>query len=156
MLQPLKEAFDSLASGNKDVEGTMKPMLEGMERLTKETQRSDELVSTIHAIARQTKMLGLNAAIEAARAGDMGKGFAVVADEVRKLAEQTTASVQEVGDVLTDIAEISKTLGEPIRQFSQVAEKRVKTIEALKSQVEGLSSMVSAAENVEARLKELL
>jgi len=156
MLQPLKEAFDSLASGNKDVEGTMKPMMESMEKLTKETQRSDELVSTIHAIARQTKMLGLNAAIEAARAGDMGKGFAVVADEVRKLAEQTTASVQEVGDVLTDIAEIAKTLGEPIRQFSQVAEKRVKTIEALKSQVEGLNSMVSAAENVEARLKELI
>ncbi|EHM10861.1 methyl-accepting chemotaxis protein [Thermanaerovibrio velox DSM 12556] len=156
ILKPLKEAFDSLASGNKDVEGTMKPMLEAMERLTQETQRSDELVSTIHAIARQTKMLGLNAAIEAARAGDMGKGFAVVADEVRKLAEQTTASVQEVGDVLTDIAEISKALGEPIKQFSAVAQNRVKTIEAIKSQVESLSSMVASAEAVEARLREIL
>lgn len=156
MLTPLKEAFDSLASGNRDVESTMKPMLESMERLAKETQRSDELVSTIHAIARQTKMLGLNAAIEAARAGEMGKGFAVVADEVRKLAEQTTASVQEVGNVLTDIAEISKALAEPIASFSQVAEKRVKTIEGLKTKVEGLASMISSAEAVEQRLKDLV
>ncbi|ACZ18365.1 methyl-accepting chemotaxis sensory transducer [Thermanaerovibrio acidaminovorans DSM 6589] len=156
VLEPLKEAFEGLASGNKDVEATMRPMLDSMDKLSQQTQRSDELVGTIHAIARQTKMLGLNAAIEAARAGELGKGFAVVADEVRKLAEQTTASVQEVGDVLTDIASIAKTLAEPIQQFSQVAEKRVKAIEGLKGKVETLSSMIRSAQEVEQRLEKLL
>lgn len=89
-----------------------------VEELSRQSERIQEIVSTIQGIAKQTDLLALNASIEAARAGEAGRGFAVVADQVRELSEKTNASALDIGAILTQIQHQMREVTEEVTSAS--------------------------------------
>ena len=135
--------------------GQMDHCLAAMHHLAGESQRIGSILDVIKSVSEQTNLLALNAAIEAARAGEAGRGFAVVADEVRGLAQRTSTATEEIGqlieslhsgtDEVTRLLDNSKQLTEQSVELSRRAGDALGQITNTVSNIQGMNQQIATA-----------
>ena len=131
-------------AGIQEVQSQSLALKEDMVRLDEHARAINQIMSVISDIADQTNLLALNAAIEAARAGEAGRGFAVVADEVRKLAEKTMTSTTEVGNAIKAIQESAE---QSTHQVEQAVQNIAKATEFSNKSGESLNEILEMVEH---------
>ncbi|MCT4632916.1 MAG: methyl-accepting chemotaxis protein [Firmicutes bacterium] len=117
-----------------------------IETISNESVRSvnetDSIVRIINAVASQSNLLGLNAAIEAARAGDAGRGFAVVAGEIRNLADTSSSSVKQIDEILSKIKDISNTQNSELIKMKEIIDNQALAITNLNNSMTEINESI--------------
>lgn len=150
--QVVAEAKGQADSGEKAVTGAVRQMelieqsvsqsAQVIEELGKESDKIGAIVDAISQIAEQTNLLALNAAIEAARAGEHGRGFAVVADEVRKLAEQSSSSAGEISSLIGSIQDKARNAVSVMQDGVSQVQNGVGAVNGAGNSFKDIASMV--------------
>ena len=140
-LAVVQDTWHCMNSVAESVEST----LAGIAELERSSASIGDMLSLIEDIADQTNLLALNAAIEAARAGEAGRGFAVVADEVRSLAEKTTKSTKDIERVVAKIQQESGRAAASIRKESTLVQTGLKQAEEARRQLEEIKNCASSS-----------
>ncbi|EOD00332.1 methyl-accepting chemotaxis protein [Caldisalinibacter kiritimatiensis] len=140
-MQQTSAATDIISSKTKSLELIVKELRKVTEESMRKVEETDKILGFISTIASKTNLLGLNAAIEAARLGNEGKGFRVVAEEIRKLAKTTDGYVKQVDTIINDIRQITTEVNERVNSLLELASSQVEANEDIYSHVTELNKV---------------
>lgn len=146
----VRAGLTGIAATSRQTHAASKALGSSLEQLTKGVDQVGKVMTTIGEVAEQTNLLALNAAIEAARAGEAGRGFAVVADEVRGLAQRTQNSLAEVSQIVQHITQAASDVRQGVQaqavQIEGLAEQAVGALPRVNAVSDQIQDMQTLAE----------
>jgi methyl-accepting chemotaxis protein len=145
-------AVDETISGMHDIQNQMESVANTIVRLSEQSQQIGGIIASVTDVADQSNLLAVNAAIEAAKAGEQGKGFAVVAQEIKNLAQQSKQATIQVRNILTDFQKATSAAVMATEQTSKAVESGVKQStlagDAIKKLAESSGKALEAASQI--------
>jgi len=139
------ESVEAILSGMQDIRRKVESIAQNILALSEQTQQIGDIITTVTDIADQSNILAINAAIEAAKAGEQGKGFAVVAGEVRNLAEQSKQATAKVRSILGEIQKATNTAVLATEQGTRGVETGVSLVQNAGKVINQLSGTIRSA-----------
>jgi len=164
--EKLTSVADNMAAASQELTAGMDNLLNNLQKvatasgdldklgleLATTSKKLDDIVTFIRNVAKQTNLLGLNAAIEAARVGEMGRGFGVVAEEVRKLANASAESVHQITQVLQQIRGSIELVADKSSDIDSTINQQVNVIKDLARASQELADMAAQLNQIAASL----
>ncbi|SFH00550.1 Methyl-accepting chemotaxis protein (MCP) signalling domain-containing protein [Desulfotomaculum arcticum] len=138
-IEGISDNTSNLVASSQQLVAEAAQLVQNSQLIGQETRHMDDILALVEEITQQTHLLGLNAAIEAARAGDMGRGFNVVAEEIRKLALRTAGSVKDINEKLKSIQDKITQMEQHSGEILAVSETQVSSIEEIDQSIRDIS-----------------
>ncbi len=151
-MEVISQTSTGLSAASQQLAATATNLSAQSQSITENVKKTDVVLNLIREVASQTHLLGLNAAIEAARAGDSGRGFNVVAEEIRKLASRTNGSVKEIADILRTVSLAVSELSEQIFQIAAVSEEQSASVEEIANTIQEITFMATELKTIAKQL----
>lgn len=139
-LSHIETTINEISAGGQELASMNNDILCETNTANNITNDTDNIVNFIKGVSSQTNLLGLNASIEAARAGDYGKGFNIVAQEIRKLSKSSNESIGEIEQVIKNISTSIKKINSKVVNVEGISSKQSKALQEIASSIEQLNS----------------
>lgn len=150
--EEVSASTEELSATAAELANILEKVKEGGEKVMSHIEQTDNILMFVNNVASNSNLLGLNAAIEASRAGEHGLGFAVVADEIRKMAKESTQAVNEIKKILQSISKESIEVVEIITKASKISNQQANVTEEIGQTIISLASAANDVEKIVERL----
>lgn len=141
-------AVDQLSAGLQNVLSSNELIVNDVNLANSEAKNTDNILKFIKTIANQTNLLGLNAAIEAARTGEAGRGFGVVAEEIRKLSHSSSESINKIEEVLNKVQKSVESINMNIHDINQLFRSQTDAIQDINTSLQDLNSVAQELNHI--------
>lgn len=139
-LSQLSQAINQVTIGVQNIANYSKESLINITETTNEVKNTDDVITFIRGVTGQTNLLGLNAAIEAARVGEQGRGFSVVADEIRKLSMSSAESIKKIETTIKNIQQRVAGVSKGINKENNILQDQAAALEEINASIEELNA----------------
>lgn len=144
--EEVSASTEELSSSAQDLAQFMENLITAQKEMAEQVNKTEKILGFINSIARSSRILGLNAGIEAARSGEHGKGFSVVAKEITKLADSSAKSVEEISELLSMLKEKVEYIAETVKTTTEISQQQSVATEEIS---EAINHLAASAEDME-------
>ncbi|HHY74969.1 MAG TPA: chemotaxis protein [Bacillus bacterium] len=144
--EEISASTEELSSSSQDLSHFMDNLITAQKEMSDQVDKTEKILAFINSIAGSSRILGLNAGIEAARSGEYGRGFSVVAKEITKLADSSAKSVDEIRELLLYLKEKVDYIAETVKTATEISQQQSTATEEISS---ALNHLAAAAEDIE-------